>query len=263
MDISNQNQLPTLPDRDSLVTPAERFLDNASSLVIDSQDMYEFAAGELQSLKGQKSRFEEKRKEFTGPLDALRKKWVAFFQTPIDVLSKAEEIYKNKMLQYASEVERKRSEEAAALRLKVAEERRKLEDEAAAMRAKAEEQKRLAEQAAAAGNSNESHNLANEALAHALEAQTVANIASTILTPPPSVEAPKASGIKIRTIYRAEVIDKMALLRAIVEGKHSISLIDDESLSKSVSKIASMFKDDFDITGCRLVKEQSMAADKR
>jgi colicin import membrane protein len=146
----------------------------AQSFVITTQDDYQLAGEELQSIKGRILVLEGKRTGITGPMNKALTAINDLFRGPMATLKAAENAVKSSMLTYSEEQERLAAEErriaeavAAAERARIAEaarqvelaaaaERKLIADKAAAVAAAAKvEQDRLAQvaaEAAAAGN---------------------------------------------------------------------------------------------------------------
>lgn len=102
-----------------------------ADLIISSQEDYETASVALREVKSRYKELEGQRKEITSPLDDAKKRVMDLFRAPLDLLSKAESLLKQKMIGYTDEQEKKAEEERKRLQ-KLAEaeaekERKKLE----------------------------------------------------------------------------------------------------------------------------------------
>jgi len=135
----------TPPDELANKKRADSFLALADQLTIESQDDYEFAAGELRTVKILWDTMEKERTSFTKPLNDVLDKLNARFQPYLKALCGdgkrgtvcAESIIKGKMAVYL-EKEAARAREAQRLAEEAAAaERRRLEAEAAAERQRA------------------------------------------------------------------------------------------------------------------------------
>lgn len=139
------------PDATALNKSAETFLVTARSLEIDSPDMYQMAAGELQQIKRKAKDLEEQRVGLVTPLNGVVKKINDMFRAPLEFLSQAEATIKGTMITYDREQERKVAEERRKAEEAAARERARLQAEAAAAAAKVKaEEDRLRAEAEAA-----------------------------------------------------------------------------------------------------------------
>lgn len=164
----------SVPDMAVMNKSAASALRMAQSFVITSEDDYQLAGEELQSIKGRINKMEATRTSITGPMNKALTAINDLFRSPMATLKSAESAVKTSMLTYYDEQQRKAAEArrlaeaaAAAERARLAEEarqaelaaaaeRKRIEDAAAAVAAAARaEQDRLnqaAAAAAAAGN---------------------------------------------------------------------------------------------------------------
>lgn len=164
----------SLPDMSIMSRGADSALRMAKSFVITTEEDYQLAGEELQSVKARINKMEATRTGITGPMNKALKAINDLFRGPMAILESAESAIKGSMLVYFDEQERKAAEvrrlaEAAAEaeRQRVAEAARQVELEAAAERkhiadaaakvaaeAKAEQDRlaQVAADAAAAGN---------------------------------------------------------------------------------------------------------------
>jgi uncharacterized membrane protein YqiK len=162
-------QALNVPDMAIMERGAASALRMAESFVITSEDDYQLAGEELQSIKARINKMEATRTGITGPMNKALKAINDLFRSPMEVLKNAESVIKASMLTYYDEQERKAAEirrqaeiAAEAERQRVAEaarqvelaaaaERKAIADKAAAVAAAAQaEQNRLAQEAAAA-----------------------------------------------------------------------------------------------------------------
>lgn len=128
-----------------LVTAAEEF-------IVDSEAAFQVADEVQARLKAEAKTINEKRLEFTRPIDAIKTKWMNFFKPAIDSRTQAAGIYQTKMsgfLRKQREENDRRQREAEALlaeqRRKQEEEARKLEEKAATRKTEASRGRLLAE----------------------------------------------------------------------------------------------------------------------
>lgn len=188
-------------DGGRLLTQAQEMADAASTIVIDSPEMFEEAAYELKQVQSRIDRLEAMRTSVSKPLNDALKAHNAMFKAPAEVLKRAEVHIKGLMLSWQDKVER----EARQARIQ-AEEAARLQREAEAQRAA--ELRRQAEQAA-----NDDHG----AREHLLEQAQAAELsAAVIVAAAPVVAEAKVSGISTRRAWKAKVTDKLALLQHIV-----------------------------------------------
>lgn len=242
-----------------LATSAQKALANAVDYVIDSPMMFELASDDLKRVKALQKEVEEKRTGITGPLNLAVKAVNDLFRAPKEYLDKAEATLKRSMVAYtteqelqAAEARRKAEEEARAERERLA----RFEQEKAEAARKAQEE---AQAAAAAGDTE----AAAKAMAEAQDAQQQAEIAALtahVVTVAPTVEAPaKVTGISGRVTYSAEVIDLLALVKAVALGTAPIECI--QADSKFLGAQARAFKKDGQLyPGVISKAERSIAA---
>lgn len=208
-----------------LATSAQKALADATDYVIDSPTMYELASDDLKRVKGLQKEVEEKRTSITGPLNQAVKAVNDLFRAPKEYLDKAEATLKRSLVAYTTEQERQAAAaraqaeaEARAERERLAQQEREAQE--AARRAEAE-----AQAAAAAGDQVAAAKAIQEAQAAQAQAEMVAMTAN-VMTVAPAVEAPaKVSGISGRVTYSAEVIDLLALVKAVAEGTAPIECL--------------------------------------
>lgn len=228
----------------------------AASIVVDSPEMYELAASEVQAIAGRRRRIEELRLSITRPMDEAKRRVMEMFKAPLDKLEQAESAIRRGMLGFkqaedariarekaeaeriareereAAEAARRAAEaEAAAARRAVEEAERKAQEQVEASRraaeeallsgnaAEAEEAARKAEEAAraAAAEREEAAARAESAAAAAQEADMAASMAEVAPPPVAITTATKASGISSRQNWKAEVLSLRELV--IAAGK--------------------------------------------
>jgi len=219
------------PDEATLTLDAQKALDLARSMVIDSPPMMDIAASELRQIKAKYKSLEEQRVSLTKPLDQTKRGIMDLFRAPLEYLDQAEKAIKTAMVTYNRKIEQERAAEAA----RQAELARKEAEKLAAQAAKAE----------AAGKVEK----AAELQARAEAATMVAPIVQ---------EVHKAAGISTRKVYHAEVTDKMALLQFIVQAPMFANLVAEDAAA--LNALARAQKESFQIPGCRLVVEEVIAS---
>lgn len=185
------------PDARRASEEAKEVAQIATQLVIDSDDMYEIAAGQLIAIKQAKKKVDEKRKEMTVPLDESKKAIMDFFRPVTDKLDASETDLKRKMLAYTTEIARRQKEQREA--------------EEARRRAEQEEAQRQAQQLVDEACDNPE--LIAQAVAITAEAELIAAlpVVSTIPTP-------KAAGITPRDNWKAEVTSFDELFMAAAQN---------------------------------------------
>jgi colicin import membrane protein len=214
---------------------AEAALTSAKSFVIDSVDMYGFAADELREIKGLQKMVEEQRTSITGPINAAVKLVNDLYRAPKEFLDSAESTIKRAMIGWDTEQQRiaavaRRAAEAAA-----AAERTRLDAIAREQReiaAKAEAEALLAQQQVEVAVANGDEAGAVEAMAivnRAVDAVNTANeatISAEIVTFTPAIQAPsRVNGISSRVTYSAQVDNLLELIKAVADGRAPIQCI--------------------------------------
>lgn len=236
-----------------LIGSAATMLREKRAIVIASHDEYATAADELAKIKGAMKEIDERRKEITKPFDEKKKKVMDFVRPYTDALASAETLFKNGMIAFDEEQERKRQLAEAE-----AEEKRRKAEEALNKRA---------EKAEAAGHVEKADALREQA-------------ASTVVAAPVAFEAPKAKGVSSRKTYSAEVTDLLALAKAAVaqslladakfdpatliqqiqaHASHGVQIKAIQADDKFLNQMATALKDDFAYPGCKLSVNTSMA----
>lgn len=148
-------------------------------------------------------------------------------QTPLQT---AEALIKRQILSYQQEEERKRLELEAQAQEAARKEREKLEARA--------------EKAAASGKTEKA------------EALHVA--AASVVTPIVPTTTPKVAGISTRVTYRAEVVDKLELVKAVAAGAVPLSALDvNQSYLNAQAKLN---KESLRYPGVKVVQETGLAA---
>ncbi len=243
----------TLPDSAALTGRAQQALAFIDSFEITDADSYSLAAEELQAIKRRAKEIEAQRTGITGPINTALKAINDLFRGPADLLARAEEALKRKMLGWQEEQERLATQERRKAEEAAAAERKRLEEEAAARQreaqaqaeaaaraaAEAQAQERAAAVAAAAGDSEgaaraaaamhaqqQRADLARDAAQRAqAEAQTTVAIAQAVTAAPSAVVAPKAKGIATTTRVDFEVQSLVLLVHHVAAHPELINLL--------------------------------------
>lgn len=228
---------------------AEGTLQVAQSYVIDCPEMAEAAADDLGQIKAKLKQLDETRMGMTRPLDEAKKRIMELFERPRSVLLQAEAALKSSLLTWQTaerarmDAERKLAEEAAR---KAAEEARKEAEALAAAAAEAE----------AKGDILGAQETAQEAIAAAQVAESITHMA-----PVPVAAPAKLAGVSTREDWKAEVVDLLALVKAVAAGEASIELL--EANQKVINQRAKALKGEFKVPGIRAYFTETMSARAR
>jgi colicin import membrane protein len=190
------------------------------------------AAGEdLKLVKALARQLEEKRTAITGPINKALKEVNALFKPAQEWLAEAERLLKSALLGFQADQNRIAREAQAKADQEARKEREKLEQQAARAEIKGKIEK-----------------------AEELRDQAQAQVAPIV-----SSAEPKLSGIVTRETWKAEVTDKLAFVKHVVEARPdliALILIDQASLNAQARSL----KDALDLPGVRAVKETILAA---
>ena len=249
----------------ALFKQATSALEMAKAYTIDSPQVRDLAARELTKIKGLQKDVDTKRKSITQPIDAAKKAVMDLFRAPTTYLEQAEVLLKNAIQGYDREQERKRIEEQAKAEEAARLERAEMEAQAAAAeaaaQAEAQEIQRKAEQAAAAGDVEAAARLNSEAESRveqgAAEAATLQQTA-TLITAPVIASIPQTKGVSTRMVWKAEVSDKLALIRYVAEHPEYVDLLD--ANMPAINKIALALKKNCPLEGVRVFEDPVIAA---
>lgn len=255
----------TIPKED-IVTPAERMLQAARAMVVDSPAMLDVAAGELRSIKARSKQLEDERLAMTRPLDETKRRIMEKYRTPLDYLASAEAAIKNAVGGYQRKVadERRLAQQRADDEARKT--REKLEREAQAARDKAareaEELRQKATAAANAGRQAEAEKLAARAESKVeaadLRAGSLEQAAAAVPTSVMLPAAPKAQGVHTTKRYTARVTDKAKLVAFVAATPMFLHLLDEDQ--SALDAQARALKDQFAIPGCELVVVDGVSA---
>ncbi len=223
----------------------------AKSFVITTQGDYQLAADQLRQIKQKGKILEEQRKNMTKPLDDSKKAIMDFFRKPGEFLTEAESIIKGAMLLYSKAEEARRQEKERKAR---AEAERIREEAQAKAEKEQEEARKQAEEAAAIAR-----DMGDEELAKQIMEEETSPVAQIVILPEVQAAiAPKVQGASIRKTFSCEVVDKMALVRAILEGTaHPRFLVPDMAALRNEATYA---REEFNIPGCKVVIKEIVAS---
>lgn len=217
------------PD-DAVFKQSKKLLQMAEGFEITTPEQ-SVAAGEyLKDIKALAKEVEATRKDMTVPINQGLRKINDFFRTPKEWLSTAEIYMKTKILKYQQDQELIAREAQRKADEKVRKKKERLEARAAAARIAGQEAK-----------------------ADKLEVDAKIAHAPVISSP-----APRLAGVQTRTTWKANVTDKLELVKYVAENPSMIGLlkIDQSKLNGQ----ARLMKEDFNIPGVEAVSEQSIAA---
>jgi hypothetical protein len=248
--------LATLPQRATATAADAELAANSALLVaqaftIDSPEVYEAAGAELRDIATRMKRLEDARLSITRPMDEAKKAVMALFAKPLETLQKADGVLRASMLTW------KRAEDERIARERAEAERIAREEREAAQRAAAEAAARAAELAAQANNSAEAEDAAREAAAQAEAAAEEAALAE--VAPPPVVAEPtaKAAGVASRKVWKAEVVDFAALVKAAAQDPTLLAYL--EVNTTALNGVAKAMKDAARIPGVRVYADETLA----
>jgi len=218
---------------EQLTKNALAVVNQARDIIIATADDYSFAGLMLHEVKGWIKTLDDKEKKITKPLLLGIENTRALFRGPKQKANDVKDILNNRMVEWAEEQKRKEREL-----------QQKLEQQA---RKRAEEEVlKAAIEAEEAGEKEEAEQI----------------IAEPVYVPPIRVasEIPKSKESHIRETWSAEVIDVMALVKGIAEGKVDIQAIEPNNLIKThsfLNTMASRYKLTLNIPGVRAVSKKT------
>lgn len=215
-----------------LATDADKALVLSANVIIDSNDSYEQGALIFKEINAKIKEVNDKRLSMTRPLDESKKQIMDFFKGPIEKLESAKKTIKGSMIAYQEKIELERKKEEERLRI-AAEKERKYQERLAEKRAARAEEKGDVERA--------------EEIRE--EIQDVPFVAPVI-----AANKPKPQGVAIREIYSAEVVDIMALIKAVAEGRAPQNLVVADQ--KVLSQMARALKNNMAIDGVIIRKQK-------
>ncbi len=219
-----------IPEAESLEQETSALAVQAEALKITDAASFERAGLFLRGVKAMRERVANTFDPIQTKAHAAWKEVLRQRKTIEEPMERAERIVKGSISTYTLEQERRARVEAAR---------------AAAAAKKADEERRLAEAAS---------------LEAAGEPEAAAAVLDEPAPPPPPPPAPVArvSGITTRTVWKARVTDKAALIRAVADGKAPSSLLEvDEA---SLGALARASKGELRIPGVEAFEERGVSA---
>lgn len=251
---------------DAIFKSAERALANAKAYEIDCAEVRDLAAQDLTKVKGLQKSLDTSRKAITQPIDAAKKAVMDLFRAPVAYLDQAEAVLKEAIAKYDRAEQQRRIAEQARLEEAARQERARLEQEAAARAAAADAEARALREKAtemmAAGKVEDAARLAEEANGRAeqgaAEVETLQQTATLITAPIAVPTTIKTQGVSSRKVWKAEVSDKLALIRYVAEHPEFVDLLD--ANMPAVNKIALALKANCPLAGVRVFEDNVIAA---
>lgn len=232
--MTNETDLVVLnikrPD-EALFKSSETMLELANSRTVTAPGGAITVGEDLKAVKRLAKEVNEKRLTITRPLNEALKEVNNLFRPAREWLKDAEQILKAKLLEFQNEQKRIAQELQAKADAEAEKERKKLERAA-----------KLA-----------------ETMRRPAKAEELREEAETQIAPVVTSAAPKIAGITTRETWKAEVIDKGALLKHIVEARPDLLplvKIDQSALNAQARSL----KGDLDLPGVKVFKEASIAA---
>ena len=228
--ISLQYQQPAQQDLENTQNYYTRMVER---FIVDSPMMYELGVTELKKIKAKKTELDNQRKSITAPMDLAKKVVMDLYRPTVEALDYSENTLKTKLMAFDEEqqaIQRQRQAEA--------------EVEAERQRAQ------LAEQAQQAEQSGDT-----------IMAEALLETACVVVAPVVGKDVPKVAGVSTRVTWRAEVTDKLSLIKFIAENPQFIDMLD--ANQSALNKFAGAMKSNANIGGVRFFEEKTMAASRR
>jgi hypothetical protein len=221
---------PPIQEANQAKAEAEVILSISQMFTVTNHEEFVGANAELQSIKKKSKEIEAKRQELKAPILEAGRKVDDLFKPALAVLAAAEEAIKKQMIAYQREQERIRKEAEDKARIEL--------ERAERARMKAIEKGDVTKVAK-------------------LE-ERVASIAATVADSPPLT---KVRGFSITEIWNAQVVDFMALVKAVAAGKQPIELLLPNE--KALDDLAKAHTTNLSIPGVLAVKRDSAASRAR
>lgn len=201
----------------------------AKAIVVDSQDMYEFANDQLGIVKVRFKAIEAQRKAIVDPINKAKDAVQALFKPVLDDLTAAEGVYKGAMLTFQQEQRRIQQEEQARL------------DEI-----NRKERERLEKQAAKAAEKG-----------HTEKAEVLAATAAVMTAPIATSTYVEPKGLSTRKVWKARVTDKAALIKAALENPAFLNLIEIDE--PALDRLAKAMEGRVPLAGVECFQEETLA----
>ena len=218
------------PPAEALQLVDETVALTTGDLKIADPKTYELAGERLKELSSKEKQIEDFRKKLKAPILAAGKAIDEFFNAPLTRLQGARASLKRSLLQY-----------------QIAEEQRRRELEAQAQEAARKEREKLEARAAKAESSGKVE-----------KAQALQMAAASVIQPTIAPTVAKIAGISTRTNYRAEVVDKMELVKAVAAGTVPLNALD--ANMPFLNNQARAMKETLAYPGVKVVQETGLAS---
>ncbi len=224
---------------------------------------YGLAGGLLVNVKERAKEIDLTERSITKPINEGLKNILDFFREPKSRLKAAEKHLEMIRAEYRATIEGVRKEKEAAAQEIARKDRDKLERQAAALEErerKKRDEEELAAKALEDAGKEERAKAAREASAERarVSAERVAALrdikASWPGAPVVHFEAPKTEGVYTVTRWKAVVVDKAALIRAVADGR--VPDVLEVDMAK-LNKLAAMLKDGLNYPGIRVESTES------
>lgn len=208
-------------------------INQARDVVIITVNDYSFAGLMLHEVKNWIKKLDDEEKKITRPLLEGIENARVLFREPKQKANDVKNILSTRMVEWVEEKKQKEREEE-----------RQLQEEA---RKRAEEEAlRQALEAEAAGEKEEAEQIITE----------------PVYVPPIKIvsEVPKSKELHIRETWSAEIIDIMALVKSIAEGKTDIQAIEPNHLIKNhpfLNTLATRYNKELNIPGVRAISKKT------
>lgn len=202
----------------------------ATELEIVDQASFDDAGQLLQKIKAEQKVIDEACGPRIKQAHALHKSLVGDKNALIDeLIGESETLVKGKINDYVAEQERLAREEQRRLAIEAAQKRKAAEEEARKLEAEGE----------------------------AEIADMVRQDAEMDAAPAPTIAKPKAAGVSVRSIWRAEVTDFKAFLNGVMDGTVPIELV--QVNDQELQRMARAQKGAMKLKGTRVWEEKSTA----
>lgn len=226
----------------------------AAAIVVDSHTTAQVANTYMLELAEAAKTLEAKRVELKAPFLAGCRQIDDYFSTQVRALDESRRVVKGRIDTYLRAEAERIAREAREAEERAAAERRRLQEEADRREAAArQERERAAQEAAKKQGADAAAALAaGERRAAALEENAAVKRleADTQVATAPAASAPTIKGFRARTKYDCEVVDLLQLVKAIADGRASISCV--MANEQTLRKMAEAMKEGFNVPGCRL-----------
>jgi hypothetical protein len=241
---------------------AQAARDEAVEMIVDDDAMLDIASNALRDLATANKKLDERRKEFTRPLDEQKTYIMDVFKGPQSLVEEGEKSLRGKVQSYMAA----KQAEADQQRREI-EAREKQEREAAAERQyKAEQEAReLAEKAAAATSKAAKARIeaqAQEAARRAEDAAAAVELSTYAPSGTIAVQTAKPTGVGTRGKWKVQSIELLELVKAAA-AEPDKWLMYLEANEKRLGQVATMLGADARVPGVTFHKDQVLAVRSR